>query len=144
MSMTPTQEARYALDYRLGPDDLRGEARAEYDRLAAERVSAPAAVPVQAPVPSRAREDRSSWPHAVADGLAVGSLIASLFGFSIVGVIVGAIHVSNAHKERKRGSAVAAWGIGLGIAGLVAEVVLVIVLIAAMAAVSHAGYSTSY
>ena len=32
--MTPSQEAQYALDLALGPDHLKGGARAEYDRLA--------------------------------------------------------------------------------------------------------------
>jgi hypothetical protein len=31
--MTPSQEAQYALDLGLGPDHLKGDARAEYDRL---------------------------------------------------------------------------------------------------------------
>jgi hypothetical protein len=32
--MTPSQEAQYTLDLGLGPDHLKGDARAEYDRLA--------------------------------------------------------------------------------------------------------------
>ena len=86
-------------------------------------------------------DDRSAWPRALTDGLATWSLIASLFGFSVIGIILGSIHVSNAHKLRQRASGVGAWGLGLGIAGLVAEVLLIIVIIAAMASVSSAGYS---
>lgn len=33
MSMTPFQEAQYALEWNLGPDGLTRDARAEYDRL---------------------------------------------------------------------------------------------------------------
>jgi hypothetical protein len=35
--MTASQEAQYALDLGLGPDHLKGDARAEYDRLAKPR-----------------------------------------------------------------------------------------------------------
>jgi len=96
-----------------------------------------------AAVPAPAREDRSKWPVAIADGLAVGSLITSIFGFSVVGVILGAIHMSNAHKKRERASAVGCWGLGLGVAGLVAEILLVIVIIAAVASIGSAS-STGY
>jgi hypothetical protein len=37
--MAPTEEANYALDYRVSRDDLRPEVRAEYDRLLAERIA---------------------------------------------------------------------------------------------------------
>jgi hypothetical protein len=46
VGMTPSQEAQYALDLGLGPDHLKGDARAEYDRLAKLRE---ARVPRQAP-----------------------------------------------------------------------------------------------
>jgi hypothetical protein len=124
-------KARYAKTYEQDPATLDPEARETYSRLQAAgwpraRVTVPA------------REDRSKWPQALADGLAVGSLIASLFGFSVIGIILGAIHASNAHKQKQRASAVGAWGLGLGIAGLVAEVILVIVIIAAMASIGSA------
>jgi len=83
-------------------------------------------------------DDRSTWPHALADGMAVGSLILSLLGFGVIGIVLGAIHVSNAHKLRQRSSAVGAWGIGLGIAGTVAWVLLIIMLIVAAASVGSA------
>jgi peptidyl-prolyl cis-trans isomerase B (cyclophilin B) len=83
-------------------------------------------------------DDRSTWPHALTDGFAVGSLILSILGFGVIGIILGAIHVSNVHKLRQRASAVAAWGIGLGIAGTVAWVLLIIMLIVAAASVGSA------
>jgi hypothetical protein len=56
----------------------------------------------------------------------------------VIGIILGAIHVSNVHKLRQRASAVAAWGIGLGIAGTVAWALIIIVLIVAAASVGSA------
>jgi hypothetical protein len=88
-------------------------------------------------------DDRSTWPHALTDGFAVGSLILSILGFGVIGIILGAIHVSNVHKLRQRASAVAAWGIGLGIAGTVAWALIIIVLIVAGVAASHSA-STGY
>ena len=38
--MTPTQEASYALDYKLDRDGLSEAAQLEYDRLLAERIAA--------------------------------------------------------------------------------------------------------
>jgi hypothetical protein len=35
--MSPAQEAQYALDWQLGPDTLKGDARTEYDRLVLQR-----------------------------------------------------------------------------------------------------------
>ena len=130
-------QAAYAIDYQTPRNSLPSDMQAAYDRLQAigyprNRPGSPSSSPAG---------DRSAWPRALADGLAVGALIASLFGFSVVGIILGAIHASNAHKTKHRASGVAAWGIGLGIAGLVAEVLLIIVIIAAMASVSSAGYS---
>jgi len=83
-------------------------------------------------------DDRSTWPHALTDGFAVGSLILSLLGFGVIGIILGAIHVSNVHKLRQRASAVAAWGIGIGIAGTVAWALIIIMLIVAAASVGSA------
>jgi hypothetical protein len=48
-------------------------------------------------------------------------------------------------QQRKRASAVGCWGLGLGIASLAAETILLIVFIAAIASVgSAASYSASY
>jgi hypothetical protein len=88
-------------------------------------------------------DDRSTWPHALADGMAVGSLILSLLGFGVIGIVLGAIHASNAHKLRQRSSAVGAWGIGIGIAGTVAWALIIIMLIVAGVAASHSA-STGY
>lgn len=94
---------------------------------------------------SAPKDDRSSWPVALADGMAVGALITSLCGFSVIGIILGAIHMSNAHKRRERASAVGCWGLGLGIAALAAEIIVLIVFIAAIASVgSAASYSAGY
>ena len=40
MGMTPTQEASYALNYKLGRDGLSKAGQLEYDRLLAERIAA--------------------------------------------------------------------------------------------------------
>ena len=40
MRMTPTQEASYALNYKLGRDGLSTAGQLEYDRLLAERIAA--------------------------------------------------------------------------------------------------------
>ena len=53
MSMTPSQEAQYALDWNLGPDGLTGDARAQYDRLMRMReYHARHPQPAAAPLPS--------------------------------------------------------------------------------------------
>jgi len=57
--MTPSQEAQYALDLGLGPDHLKSDARAEYDRLAKlreYRARHPEASPV-VPKPVQAGDD---------------------------------------------------------------------------------------
>jgi hypothetical protein len=49
--LTPSQEARYALDLGLGPDHLKGDARTECDRLAKlreYRAEHPEAAPAEA------------------------------------------------------------------------------------------------
>jgi hypothetical protein len=94
--------------------------------------------------PVAGADDKRSWPKALTDSFAVWSLIASLFGFSAIGIILGAIHASNAHKQRQRASSVAAWGIGLGIASCVAWIILWAVIIAGMVAASRASYSSGY
>ena len=40
MGLTPTQEASYALNYKLGRDGLSTAGQLEYDRLLAERIAA--------------------------------------------------------------------------------------------------------
>ena len=133
------QEAWYARTYEQDPATLSPAGREAYGQLQAAgwpRPQAPASAP---------KDDRSSWPVALADGMAVGALITSLCGFSVIGIILGAIHMSNAHKQRKRASAVGCWGLGLGIAALAAEIILLIVFIAAIASVgSAASYSAGY
>jgi hypothetical protein len=104
------QEAWYARTYEQDPATLSPAGRAAYGQLQAAGWPRP-----QAPAP---KDDRSSWPVALADGMAVGALITSLCGFSVIGIILGAIHMSNAHKQRERASAVGCWGLGLGIASL--------------------------
>ena len=147
MSMTPVQEAQYALNYNLAPGTLKGDARTEYDRLAEERQyrrEHPEEFPAPAPAPKpvRVQEDRTGWPPAVADGLAVGALVASLVGAGGLGIILGAIHITNSHKAKQRASAVGVWGLWLGIAESIAWTILIVVLIAASVAVSHATYQT--
>ena len=131
------QEAWYVRTYEQDPATLSAAGREAYGRLQAAGWPRP-----QAPAP---KDDRSSWPVALADGMAVGALITSLCGFSVIGIILGAIHMSNAHKQRKRASAVGCWGLGLGIAALAAEIILLIVFIAAIASIgSAASYPASY
>ena len=131
------QEAWYAHIYEQDPATLSPAGREAYGRLQVAGWPRP-----QAPAP---KDDRSSWPVALADGMAVGALITSLCGFSVIGIILGAIHMSNAHKQRKRASAVGCWGLGLGIAALAAEIILLIVFIAAIASVgSAASYSAGF
>jgi hypothetical protein len=133
------QEAWYAHNYQQDPATLSPAGREAYSRLQAAGWPRP-----QAPAPAP-KDDRSSWPVALADGMAVGALITSLCGFSVIGIILGAIHMSNAHKQRKRASAVGCWGLGLGIAALAVEVIVLIVFIAAIASIgSAASYSASY
>jgi hypothetical protein len=126
------QEAWYARTYEQDPATLSPAGREAYGRLQAAGWPRP-----QAPAPAP-KDDRSSWPVALADGMAVGALITSLCGFSVIGIILGAIHMSNAHKQRQRASAVGCWGFGLGIASLAAEIILLIVFIAAIASVGSA------
>jgi hypothetical protein len=133
------QEAWYAHTYEQNPATLSPAGREAYGQLQAAGWPRP-----QAPVPAP-KDDRSSWPVALADGMAVGALITSLCGFSVIGIILGAIHMSNAHKQRERASAVGCWGLGLGIASLAAEIILLIVFIAAIASVgSAASYSAGF
>ena len=133
------QEAWYARTYEQDPATLSPAGREAYGRLQAAgwpRPQAPASAP---------KDDRSSWPVALADGMAVGALITSLCGFSVIGIILGAIHMSNAHKQRERASAVGCWGLGLGVASLAAEIILLILFIAAIAsAASAASYPAGF
>ena len=131
--------AAYNLDNGINPADVKPEVAAAMAALEADgywlRKQQAAAQPAMP------REDRSTWPRAVHDGLSIGALICSITGFSIIAVILAAVHISNARKDRKRGSAANAWGLGLGIAGCVGWSILIIVLIAAGVAASHAGYT---
>jgi len=133
------QEAWYAHTYEQDPATLSPAGREAYGRLQAAGWPRP-----QAPAPAP-KDDRSSWPVALADGMAVGALITSLCGFSVIGIILGAIHMSNAHKQRERASAVGCWGLGLGIASLAVEIILLIVFIAAIASIGGAAsYPAGY
>jgi hypothetical protein len=132
------QRASYNLTYEVGED---GQPADVVQAMRLMRAMSPGQHQAAAAAPARPGKDRSSWPKALTDGFATWSLVASLFGFSAIGIILGAIHVSNAHKEQKRASSVAAWGIGIGVASAVAWTILIIVFFAAMAAVSTSPYA---
>ena len=134
------QRAAYNLTYQVGED---GQPADVVQAMRLMRAQGPGQhqAATAAAAPARPGKDRSSWPKALTDGFATWSLVASLFGFSAIGIILGAIHVSNAHKEQKRASSVAAWGIGIGVASAVAWTILIIVFVVAAAAVSSSPYA---
>lgn len=61
--MTPTQEARYAIDWNVSRDDLDSEVQLEYDRLTAELEALPR---VEAPVP--ATKSSPTWHYLIIPG----------------------------------------------------------------------------
>jgi hypothetical protein len=71
--------------------------------------------------------------------LAIVSLVTSILGLSIVGIITGHIGMNQIKKTGESGRGLAMWGLVLGYLGLVVEVIWVAVAIAAAAALSSGG-----
>jgi len=71
--------------------------------------------------------------------LAIVSLVTSILGLSIVGIITGHIGMNQIKKTGESGRGLAMWGLVLGYLVLVVEVIWVVVAIAAAAALSSGG-----
>ena len=56
-------------------------------------------------------------PSAPTNGLAIAALVVSILGFSIVGVVLGHIAISQVRARNERGSGLAVAGLVLGYAG---------------------------
>ena len=92
--------------------------------------SAPAPVPNSAPVAPAAK-----W-----NVLSIVSLVASVVGFGLVGVITGHIALSQIKKTGEQGNILAIIGLILGYIGIVVAIILIIVYIGIFAAA--ASYSS--
>ena len=71
--------------------------------------------------------------------LAIVSLVTSILGLSIVGIITGHIGMNQIKKTGESGRGLAMWGLVLGYLGLVVEGIWVAVAIAAASALSSGG-----
>jgi hypothetical protein len=131
MALTPQQEAAYALDYGLDPDDLSHEARAEYDRIKPDyarlKQEAYLANTQGAPPP----------PTADADGAAIAGLICAFF-IAILGIIFGHVSRSQAKRAGKQPSGVATAG---SVLGYIFTAITVIAIIAVAVAAAKAASS---
>lgn len=93
--------------------------------------SAPAPAPTPAPVAPAAK-----W-----NVLSIVSLVASVIGFGLVGVITGHIALSQIKKTGEQGNILAIIGLVLGYIGIVATIIFAIVYFAFIAtAVSYGSY----
>lgn len=70
-------------------------------------------------------------PIADADGTAIASLITAIL-IPPLGIVFGAVHISQAHRKGLQASGLASWGIGLGILLTLGWVIFVIALAAAV------------
>lgn len=86
--------------------------------------SAPAPAPTPAPAPAGAK-----W-----NVLSIVSLVTSIIGLSIVGVITGHISLSQIKKTGEEGRVLAIIGLVLGYIGIVVGLILAIVWIGIIAA----------
>lgn len=85
-------------------------------------------------------EDRSTWPRAGHDGMAIASLCTSFF-VPVLGIIFGGVSISAAHREHMRASGLAIAGLVIGIIGSVVWTLYwLIIIIAAISAASAPAY----
>ncbi|MFM9876895.1 MAG: DUF4190 domain-containing protein [Rhodoglobus sp.] len=82
-------------------------------------------------------------PAAKWNVLSIVSLVTSVVGLSLVGIITGHISLSQIKKTGEQGNVLAIIGLVLGYLGLVVGVILLVVWIGLLAAAGTAGYLTN-
>jgi hypothetical protein len=133
MALTPQQEAAYALDYGLAPEDLSHEARAEYERIKPDYTR----LRQEAYLASRIEQGAPPPPQADADGAAIAALICAFF-VPILGIIFGHVSRGQAKRAGKQPSGVATAGCVLG---YIFTAITIIVIIAVAVAAAKAANS---
>ena len=83
-------------------------------------------------------------PAAKWNVLSIVSLVASVIGFGLVGVITGHIALGQIKRTGEQGNVLAIIGLILGYLGIVAAIIIGIVYIAIFAAAGAAGTFTTY
>jgi uncharacterized protein DUF4190/putative regulator of septum formation len=113
--MSPTQEARYALNWSVSRSDLSAAAQAEYDRLLEEQKTsageANGALPVAPPLTPGVYDYIPEGPAPGTNGYAIASFVLGLLSGVLLSVIFGIVALNKIRHRPQRGK-------GLAIAGL--------------------------
>lgn len=97
--------------------------------------------PYAAPQPQQPYSAAVGAPAAKWNVLSIISLVASVVGFHLVGIVTGHIALSQIKKTGEQGNVLAIIGLILGYLGFVVVVILFIVWIGIIVAASTSGYS---